>query len=385
MVSDFGDILDPLPLQSAQQAGRNDDRFPFHQLRFDLIHDRRVERGAFRQQDGRRFAGKFRHEIDRDADHPQIGVKKILPGRVVGLIAFKADRLSQLAHKTIDLFQRVSGRTGIGSRLDRGAVRLDDRRHHRIEVEACLLPLPRSAFRRSHLPEHLAEIKKRDFRRFGKERQPQLLGIAVQVAPSIGIHPPAAVAARFEVFKIPEDGIAQIFLEVLIAGSVARFGAGVDAVEEFWLGFQIEAQALEMLIPVRVLDHHLNFWIDRFRRLDDEVARGFIQQIEPETSPAFGSLGADAVFTLAVGKEKIVEDDFVEQPGSEFHDFLELLPMLRIGIAVGFKPVSLVHRDGDAARRANTPVLEKSLELQDGFFVRDDHVAMGFEVNLVDL
>ena len=91
------------------------------------------------------------------------------------------------------------------------------------------------------------------------------------------------------------------------------------------LGFrlQIEAQTLKVLVPVRVLDHHLHFRIDRFRRLDDECARGFIQKIEPESSPALGSFGADAVFALAVGEEKIVENDFVEQPGRELHDFLE--------------------------------------------------------------
>ncbi len=87
---------------------------------------------------------------------------------------------------------------------------------------------------------------------------------------------------------------------------VSGFCAGIDTVEYFRLGFQIVTAALEVFVPVRILNDHPDFGIDRLCGANDEIACGLFHKLDAKLRPAFVPLGFDAGLALAVGEKEIV-------------------------------------------------------------------------------
>ena len=109
-----------------------------------------------------------------------------------------------------------------------------------------------------------------------------------------GVNPAAAVAPGRDVLKIAEDLVALVLLEKLVGQDrIARFRAGVDAVEEARLLVEVESKALEVLVPVGKLDGDLDLGVHRPCRLEEEVIRGLVHQIEAELRPRAAALGGD--------------------------------------------------------------------------------------------
>ena len=80
---------------------------------------------------------------------------------------------------------------------------------------------------------------------------------------------------------------------------------------------EIEAEALEVLVPVGELDGDLDPRVDRPGRLENEVLRGLIHQVEAELRPAAVALRRDVGGVLGRDEEEVVEDDLVEVPRGE--------------------------------------------------------------------
>ena len=150
------------------------------------------------------------------------------------------------------------------------------------------------------------------------------------------------------------------------------------------LVFQVVARVLIVLVPVGILDDHLQPRVDFLARAD-QVSRYFRHQVQPEPSPALVSLGRDVGVGLAAGEEEIVDDDFIEVARGIFDNLPELLAVFGIGVDEGLEAVSLVDHRGDAAGRLDALALEETLGCVERCLVGYDSVAMGFEVDLVHL
>ena len=230
-----------------------------------------------------------------------------------------------------------------------------------------------------------ADVEDRDFGRLGEQRQPQLLLEPVgQVHPAL-IHPAAAVAAGLQVLEVADDGEAVVLLQVLVPAGIAGFRARVDPVEDAGLGFQVEAEALEVVVPVGVLDDDFHLRVDGFGWPEHERARGFVHLRQAELGPRALALGGDVGVGLAVGEEEVVQDELVEIAGRELHDLLHQGPVFRIGVAEGLELIALADGGGDAASHLEPFRGEELLRLVEGGLIHDHRVAVRFQIDLVDL
>ena len=141
-----------------------------------------------------------------------------------------------------------------------------------------------------------------------------------------------------------------------------------------------------MLVPVRIFDDHLGARIHRLGGSDDQLAPRVFHQLEPELRPAARALGGDVGIRLRGDEEKIVEDDLVEVPRGQLGDLLHEGPVRRIRIAEGAE-VEFGRRagEGDAAGDAHAVIEEEFFHVLDQGLIRQVTVAMGFDVDLVDL
>src|ERR1035441_9539391 len=136
---------------------------------------------------------------------------------MVRLVGLDTNRLAQVADETVNLRKGLTGDVG------------------------------RLRFRRRGGLVKRPEVEQRDLGGFGKQGQPELLGVAAGNAGAALIHPAARVAARLQILKIPEGGPAVALLQVLIAvDRVAGLRASVDLFEVLRLGFQVETQVSEV-------------------------------------------------------------------------------------------------------------------------------------------
>ncbi|OPZ75338.1 MAG: hypothetical protein BWY82_00322 [Verrucomicrobia bacterium ADurb.Bin474] len=268
--------------------------------------------------------GIGRDHFYRQPGHSQKLVQEILPDRVVGPVGWNPDRIAKMGQDVIRFFKDV-------------ACHRCDRAHD-----------PGGAVGTQHfIGDHMYR-KERDFLWFGECRKRNLLAIAIQVIASVWVNPASAVAARCDVFEIPHDAVALVRLEVLMGNiSIAGFGAGVDAVEKERFLLQVEAEVMEVLIPVRVFDDHFNLRVDRLCRFDDLGPCEIGELLHPEIRPGPVSLLLNAKVTFAVREVEVVEDDLVKQGGGEGDDVVHLFALFRIGVAECAEMIRFAADQGD--------------------------------------
>src|ERR1019366_2831524 len=101
-------------------------------------------------------------------------------------------------------------------------------------------------------PRHRRPLEQRELPRLGEYRVGNLLGVAIEIAEAVSVHPAAAVAAWRDVLEVADDLETFVLLQMLVGGNrIARLGAGINTVENFRLALQVIARTLKMLIPVR--------------------------------------------------------------------------------------------------------------------------------------
>ena len=79
----------------------------------------------------------------------------------------------------------------------------------------------------------------------------------------------------------------------------------------------------------------LTFGVHGPGRLDDQIFRGLIHQVEPELGPAVRALGGDVRIVLGGDEKEIVLDDFIEMPRGQFGSLLDEPPVGGVGVAEG--------------------------------------------------
>ena len=271
-----------------------------------------------------------RVQVDGNADHPQIVVENFLADGMRRPAGGDADGLAQLVQERIDLRQGIAGH-GPGHRLALAAGRRHIGRADLLQVQAGLRRLPGTGAvvdrAQSVLP-----VPERDLLGLGEGGVPDLLGIAVGVAAAV-VDPHAVVAAGLDVLQVSREAVALILLQVLFAvDRIAGLDARIDAVEDLRLDVEVVAQALEMLVPIGVLDDQVELGVDGLGGLDQLVQGDVIEEIQAVLRPAPGSLGGDVRGRLGGGEEPVVQDQLVEMAGGRFGDGLQAVAIALTGI-----------------------------------------------------
>ena len=170
---------------------------------------------------------------------------------------------------------------------------------------------------------------------------------------------------------------------MLVARRVTGFRAGPHAVEDLGAPFEVEAEALEIVIPVRVLDDALDLRVDGLRGADDQVAAGLVHPLQAVRGPAPVPLGGNLHVLLAAGEEEVVQEQLVEVAGRRLGHLLHPFPVFRVRIAEGFEVVRLADGVRDAAGDLEALLLEELLGLLERGVVDQEHVAVRLQVDLV--
>ena len=289
-------------------------------------------------------------------------MQEVLARGVVGLVGGDPDRVAEAREEGVGPLERLAGHGRHAARRLHRPVRLADGAHE------------------------VGEAEERDLARLREHGELDLLGVAVEGDARERVHPAAPVPARLHVLEVPHDRVALVGLQVLVRHhGVAGLGAGVDAVEDPRLRLEVEARVGEVLVPVGVLDDHLDLRVHRLRRPHDQALRGLLHQVEAEGTPAARALGLDVALGLRGREEEVVEDQLVEEARREADDLLDVLPVGRARVAELLELEALVGDQGDPARRLDPPALEEALGLQHGLAVVRDPAAVGLEVDLADL
>ena len=170
---------------------------------------------------------------------------------------------------------------------------------------------------------------------------------------------------------------------MLVAGRIPGFGAGPYAVEDLRPVFQVEAQALEMVIPVGVLDDDLHLGIDLLGGTDHQVAAGFVHQFQAVLRPGLVPLGGNLDVLLAAGEEEVVQKELVEVTGRMLGDLLHHGAVVGVRVAEGLEIVGLVDGVGDAAGHLDALAQEEGLGLFKDGVVHQMQVSVGLQIDLI--
>ena len=379
-LADFGDLL----RDGLEQARGDEHVAAFLELLADFGGETGIRRGLARQQDGLPAFREGGEHVHGKADHAQVVLQEFLARGVEDLIGLDTDRLSELAHQVVRLAEHHVGDARHGGRRH-GLPALADRGGHLVIVPAGGAVLPGGPEARVQLhAQQLAVVEEHHVARFGDGREEELFGIAVHAhIDAAGVHPAAPVAPSGDVLEIAHDVVAEVVLQMLVAARVAGFRAGPDPVEDLRPAFQVEPQPLEMVIPVGVLDDDLDLGVDGLRGAHDEVAPGFVHQLQAVLRPAAVALRGDFHVLLAAGEEEIVQEELVKVLRGVFRDALDPGAVFRIGVAESFEVVGLVDGIGDARGDLQALFEEEGLRLFEGGVIHELHVAVGLEVDLV--
>ena len=172
---------------------------------------------------------------------------------------------------------------------------------------------------------------------------------------------------------------------------MARFGTGVDLIEQILLLAGVVARFLIALHPVGELDGDLDVGIDRLGGLDDEVFRDLLHQCQAELLPGSVALGLAAIVAGAVGEEEIVNDKLIVESRDVFHGLLQMIAHPVVAVAVGVEQAltALVRLalagdgGGDAAGHFNVVFMEQ-VDAAGQLLARNQAVvAIGLEIHLV--
>ena len=173
---------------------------------------------------------------------------------------------------------------------------------------------------------------------------------------------------------------------MLIASyGITSLGAGIYAVKYLRAILKIETQGGEVVVPVGVLDNHLHVGIHLLCGLEDYILCRLVHQLKTILGPGPIAFGLDAEVALTVGEEEVVQYNLVKEACREFYDLLCEGTLFGVGVAEGFERVALVDGVGDAAGDLYALILEELDDLLHLVLFDDEQVAMGLQVDFIDL
>ena len=142
---------------------------------------------------------------------------------------------------------------------------------------------------------------------------------------------------------------------------------------------------MEVVIPVGVFHDDLHLGIHGLRRPHYQFASGICHQPQAVFRPTLAALGGYLVVVFQVDKEEVVENDVIEEFRGVFGDVLHHLPLVFTGVTVGLEVGGLRSGERDTAAYLQTLRQEKLLHLGECLLGHDERVAVGLEVDLVEV
>ena len=140
-----------------------------------------------------------------------------------------------------------------------------------------------------------------------------------------------------------------------------------------------------MVVPVRIFHDDLHLGVYFLGGIHHQFLSGIGHQSESVFRPTLVSFGGNLVVVLQVDEEEVVEDEVIEELGGEFRHLFHLLALVLTGIAVSLEVGGFRLRVGDAAAHFKTFSQEELLHLVDGLFGNGKGVAVGFDVDFVEV
>ena len=172
---------------------------------------------------------------------------------------------------------------------------------------------------------------------------------------------------------------------MLVAGWIPGLSSCPYSVKDLRAVLQVEAKALEIVIPVGVLDDDFHLGIGCLCGAYNQVAPGLVHQFKPVLSPASVPLCLDFDVFLAAGEEEVVQQEFVKMARSVLRHLLHPGPVLGIGVAECLKVIGLAYGIGDAACHFNALLLKESFGFIKRGVIHQQHVAVSLKIDLVHI
>ena len=205
------------------------------------------------------------------ARHTQIVLEELFAGSVEHFVGRNAYGSAQFTYEGIGLIQDNIGDASHGGRFS-------FRHFVVIPAGGAILPGGTEARVQPHV-QKLAVVKEHDVAALGNGREEELLGIALHTHENTaGVYPATAITAVRDILIVAHHVVAEVVLKMLSAGRVAGFGPGPYAVKDFGAMLQVKAQALEMVVPVGILNNDLYFGIDGLGRAHHQIGAGFVHK-----------------------------------------------------------------------------------------------------------
>ena len=224
--------------------------------------------------------------------------------------------------------------------------------------------------------------------RLRQHRQMQLLGVAVHAhVNATGIHPSATILSRGDIIEESHHIITQIVLQMLGRCRVARLRTSPEAIEIERFLLEVEAEAMEMVVPVRILDDDLYLRIHLLRGIHNEFTPGIGHQSQTILRPTFPTplLGGYLFIVLQIDEEEVVEDKVIEELSCIFRHLLHLLPLHRTSITVSLEVGGFRTGIGYATTHLKALREEEFLHFRHRLLVHGEGVAVGFQIDLVEI
>ena len=163
---------------------------------------------------------------------------------------------------------------------------------------------------------------------------------------------------------------------MLVTTWVTCFSASPHTIEDERTILQVEAQASEMVIPIRIFNNNLHLGIHRLCRTYHQVTPSLVHELQAVFSPSHIAFSCNFYWTLATGKEEIIEQELVEMLGRMLGNILHDLPVLRVRIAESLKIIALINGIGNTTSHFQSLFQEEVLCFLNGSIIHNQQVAM---------
>ncbi len=191
---------------------------------------------------------------------------------------------------------------------------------------------------------------------------------------------------RTDIAVIADDFVGFVLLQQLVGDHrVACFGTGIDAVIHQRLFLQVEAQPLEVLVPVGEFDNDVDLRVHALCRPQHQVGGNLAHLFQAVLRPRPVALGGNVGVGFRRIKEEVVHDDFVEVARRRLDRLLAFGAVLGIFVVEGAElAVEPAGGQRHAARDLDPLGLEFLLDRFRLGVTEEIVVAIDFQIDLVE-
>ena len=172
---------------------------------------------------------------------------------------------------------------------------------------------------------------------------------------------------------------------MLVTRGVTGFGTCPHTIEDERTILQVEAQASEMVIPVRIFNNNLHLRIHRLCWAYHQVTPSLIHQLQAVFSPSHIAFSCNFYWTLATGKEEIIEQELIKMLGRMLGNVLYNLPVFWVRIAESLKVIALINGISNTTCHFQSLLEEEVLRFFKCCVIYNQQVAMCLQINLIHI